>query len=130
MSYVLRTTTAHTFDEAIEATREALGEEGFGVLTEIDVAATLKQKLGVDRSPYIILGACNPPIAHQALEAEEELGALLPCNVIVTVDDGLTTVFAIDPAKLLAVSGNPDLGPFAEEIHHRLQRVIDKVGAC
>jgi uncharacterized protein (DUF302 family) len=130
MSYVLRTTTAHTYDEAVEATRKALAAEDFGVLTEIDVAATLKKKLGVDRDPYLILGACSPPVAHQALEAEADLGALLPCNVVVSVEDGITTVFAVDPEKLLAVSGNPRLGPFAHDIHHRLQRAIDRVGAC
>ena len=128
--YVIHATTPLSFGEAVERSKEALAEEGFGVLCEIDVAATLKAKLDVEHDPYLILGACNPPLAHQALEAEPDLGGLLPCNVVVAVQDGLTAVFAIDPERLLSVSGNAYLEPIAMEIRHRLQRVVDRVAAC
>src|SRR5581483_7785579 len=124
--YVIYASTALGFDDAVEATRAALADEGFGVLCQIDVRATLQEKLGVERDPYVILGACNPPLAHRALETEIELGALLPCNVVVAVQEGLTTIFAIDPIRMLGISGNPALEPVAQEVHHRLQRVIDR----
>jgi uncharacterized protein (DUF302 family) len=128
--YTLAATTPRGFDDAVATAREALAEEGFGVLCEIDVRATLKAKLDVDREPYLILGACNPPYAHQALELEAELGALLPCNVVVYVEDGTTHVSAVDPEALLGITGRAELSTVAEEIAHRLQRVVDRVAAC
>jgi uncharacterized protein (DUF302 family) len=96
-SYTLSTTTTLPYGRAVERVRQELKEEGFGVLCEIDVRATLKEKLGVDAEPYLILGACNPPLAHQALSAEPELGALLPCNVAVYRLEGQTHIAAVDP---------------------------------
>ncbi|HVW88307.1 MAG TPA: DUF302 domain-containing protein [Gaiellaceae bacterium] len=127
--YTLNATTTLPFDDALVATREALAEENFGVLTEIDVAATLAEKLGVEREPYVILGACNPPFADQVLDADPRLGTLVPCNVCVAVLDGLTTIIAIDPERLLSLAGNDDLEPIAHEVHRRLQRVVDSVAA-
>ena len=106
------------YEEAVERVRVTLKEEGFGVLTEIDVKKTLKTKLDADFRNYIILGACNPPIAHQALQTELELGLLLPCNVTVyEADDGKTVVSAIDPIAALGVAGNPELQGAAELVH-------------
>lgn len=117
-----------TFDEVLARTRAALAEEGFGVLTEIDVQATMKEKLGVDREPYVILGACNPPLAHRALEAELQLGALLPCNVVVFTDGGATHVSAVSAEQMLGTVGNPALEPVAREVGARLGRVLERVG--
>ena len=122
--YTLAATTELPYDEAVMATREALAAEGFGVLCEIDVQATLKTKLDVDREPYIILGACNPPLAHQALEAEPEIGALLPCNVIVYTRNGTTHVSAIDAERMLGLVDRDQLAPIAADVSQRLQRVI------
>jgi uncharacterized protein (DUF302 family) len=115
------------FDEVVERTRAALAKEGFGVLTEIDVQATMKAKLGVDRAPYVILGACNPSLAHRALEAELELGALLPCNVVVFTDGGATHVSAVSAERMLGMVGNPALEPVAREAGERLGRVLESV---
>ena len=128
--YTLSATTKLDYPAAVEAARSALADEGFGVLCQIDVRATLKAKLDVDREPYVILGACKPKLAHLALELEPELGSLLPCNVIVYVADGVTHVSAIDPERMLAVSGNPDLAPVASEVRDALQRVVEQVAAC
>jgi uncharacterized protein (DUF302 family) len=119
------------YDEAVEKAREELSKEGFGVLTEIDVKATMKKKLDVEFRPYIILGACNPPLAHQALSAESGIGLLLPCNVIVYASDdpGRCVVAAIDPVAQLELSGNRDIGPIAEQVKQRLQRVLEGVAA-
>ena len=108
---------------------EALKTEDFGVLTDIDVKATMKKKLDVDFRPYVILGACNPPLAYKALLAERDLGLLLPCNVIVYADDepGHSVVAAIDPVEQLSLTGNDGIRPVAEEVKGRLQRVLDKV---
>lgn len=124
--YAISTTVDLPYDVAVERTREALGAEGFGVLTEIDVRATLKQKLDVDFRPYIILGACNPPLAHKALTAERDIGLLLPCNVIVYAADepGRSVVAAMDPVEALALSGNNDIRPLAAEVRSRLERVL------
>ena len=128
-SYALSRTVALSYEEADRRVREALQEEGFGVLTEIDVAATLKKKLDVDFPPYEILGACSPPLAHEALQAEPDVGLLLPCNVVVrALPDGQTVVEALDPVKQLAVADNPALPALAEEVRERMQRVIDRVG--
>ena len=128
--YTLNATTTLSFEDALAATRIALADQNFGVLTEIDVAATLAEKLGVERDPYVILGACNPPFADQALDTDPHLGALVPCNVCVAVLDGLTTIIAVDPERLLSLAGNGDLQPIAHELHRRLQRVVDTVAAA
>ena len=117
------------FDETVARTREALSEEGFGVMCDIDVRATLKNKLGVDSDDYLILGACNPPLAHRALQAERELGLLLPCNVIVYADESGTRVSAIDPEVMLGMIDNPVLADVAVEVRSRLQRVLDRLPA-
>jgi uncharacterized protein (DUF302 family) len=114
------------FDEALAKVPEALKAEGFGVLTEIDVQATLKKKLDVDFRRYRILGACNPPFAHRALQHSLDVGMLMPCNVIVyETDAGKTVVSAVDPMQTMAAQGDPALRPLADEVRQRLQRVID-----
>jgi uncharacterized protein (DUF302 family) len=116
------------YAQAVERVTAALKDQGFGVLTEIDVQATLKKKLGVDFRKYVILGACNPPLAHQALNADLEIGLLLPCNVIVYEDDGASVVAIIDPIAMLEVAGNPALETVAREARARLRRVIAALG--
>ena len=114
-----------TVEELTGRVRQALADEGFGVLTEIDVQATLKLKLGVERKPYLILGACNPRLAHQALEAEPALGVFLPCNVtLFEGDDGTTYVQAIRPAAMFALVDNPAVQPMADDVGQRLERVL------
>lgn len=122
--YATRTLLDLPYEQAIEKVTSALKEEGFGVLTEIDVQATLKQKLDVDFRKYMILGACNPSLAHEALKVENEIGLLLPCNVIVYEDDGKSVVSIVDPVSMFGVVKNPDLDSVAEEARARLQRVI------
>lgn len=115
-------------EQVAQRVRDALAAEGFGVLTEIDVQATLKTKLGVERKPYLILGACNPPLAHRALEAEPPVGVFLPCNVdVFEGDDGATYVQAVRPSLLFQLVENPKLQPIAEEVDARLRRVLDKL---
>jgi len=114
------------FDEALAKVPEALKAEGFGILTEIDVQATLKKKLDVDFRRYRILGACNPPFAHQALRQSLDVGLLLPCNVIVyETDTGKTVVSAVDPMQTMAVQGDEAMRSLAEQVRQKLQRVID-----
>jgi uncharacterized protein (DUF302 family) len=125
--YALRGTTSLAFAEAVAQVREGLRQEGFGVLCEIDVQATLREKLGVEIGPYLILGACSPPYAHRALEAEADLGTLLPCNVVVYEREGETRVSAADPVALLGIVGNPELDPVAAEIRDRIERVVRAV---
>ncbi len=117
------------YEEAIEKSTAALKEEGFGVLTEIDVKSTLKDKLDAEFRPYVILGACNPPLAKQALDAELEVGALLPCNVIVYEDESGegSVVSAVEPMTMLGVVDNPELTPIAEEVKGRLRRVLESL---
>jgi uncharacterized protein (DUF302 family) len=124
--YVIRRDLAGVdYDDAVERTVAALADEGFGVLTEIDVAATLKKKLDVDFRRYRILGACNPPLAHQALSHELFLGALLPCNVLVIDDEaGGSIVAAFKPSEGFQMVDNPDMGPVAQEVEERLERVL------
>jgi uncharacterized protein (DUF302 family) len=113
------------FEKAVETVTEELGKEGFGVLTEIDVQATLKKKLGEDMRPYKILGACNPPLAHQAVTAVPEIGLLLPCNVLVReYDEGKVRVSFMDPGAVLGLVDNPDVEPLAAEVKERLERVL------
>jgi len=124
----LRKTLQASYDEALQRVPEALKAEGFGVLTEVDVQSTLKQKLGVDIRRYKILGACNPAFAHKALSIELEAGLVMPCNVIVYEgDDRRATVVAIDPTQTVAASGNAELAALAGELKTKLARVIDKL---
>ncbi|MCH8899227.1 MAG: DUF302 domain-containing protein [Acidobacteria bacterium] len=110
--------------------REALAAEGFGILTEIDVAETLRVKLGVERGPYLILGACNPKLAAQALEAEADVGLLLPCNVVLYESDEGTVVAALDPSTMVELTGNQGLEPIANEARASLERVVEALGAA
>jgi uncharacterized protein (DUF302 family) len=122
--YGFTVTTTGKFDDAVARTVEALKTEGFGVLTEIDVAATLKAKLNLDRRPYKILGACNPQLASQALDADPDIGLLLPCNVVVREEaDGKVIVGFMDPAAVLALAEHTELEPLGAEVRSRLQRV-------
>ncbi|MGZ4393719.1 MAG: DUF302 domain-containing protein [Gaiellaceae bacterium] len=125
-SYTLSAATELGFTEAAERVRDELKAEGFGILCEIDVQATLKEKLGVDGEPYLILGACNPPLAHQALEAEPDLGTLLPCNVVVYQRGGKTQISAIDAERMLSIVGNDGLAPVAAEVRRRLAAVVER----
>ncbi|HNP85371.1 MAG: DUF302 domain-containing protein [Chloroflexi bacterium SZAS-1] len=127
-TYGFSITTPLAYTEAVEAVTAALKTEGFGVLTSIDVQATLKQKLGADMPPYVILGACNPPLAHRALTAEPEIGLLLPCNVIVYADQGQgVTVSAIDPEAQFSLVQRADLAELAVEVRARLQRALNQL---
>ena len=128
MSYGFSKKVNLTYDEAIEKVTEELKKEGFGILTEIDVKATLKKKLDIDFRPYKILGACNPPFAHKALQAEEQIGLMLPCNVIVYVNDnGETIVSAVDPAASMQAVKNEALGEVAETIQGKLKDIINRL---
>lgn len=127
-TYGFGTAVTGPFDDVVARTKAALKEEGFGVLSEINVQATLKEKIGADFERYLILGACNPSLAHRALQAEHELGLLLPCNVIVHEHDGGTRVSIVDPDAMLGVVENPVLGEVAAEAKARLQRVVAALG--
>ena len=127
-SYTLSATTPLPFADAVGRVRTELKTEGFGVLCEIDVQATLREKLGVEGEPYLILGACNPPLAHQALQAEPDLGVLLPCNVVVYERGGETHISAIDPERMLSIVDNDQLRPVAADVKQRLSAVVER--AC
>jgi uncharacterized protein (DUF302 family) len=124
MGYGITVRTALPFAEAAARVREALKEEGFGVLTEIDVQATLREKLGQEMGEYLILGACNPPLAHQALAIDVSVGLLLPCNVVIRGDSGQTVVEALDPLTMVAVTGEASLKPVAEQAARRLRAAL------
>lgn len=131
MGIALSTTLHTSFEDAVRRTREALAEQGFGVLTEIDVKATLKAKLNEDMEDYLILGACNPPLAHRAVNIDRQIGLLLPCNVVVRSDrqdGGSVLVEAMDPQVLVDVTGEAELRPVADEVTARLQAAIDSLG--
>jgi uncharacterized protein (DUF302 family) len=118
-------------DEALRRARTALADQGFGILTEIDVAATLRTNLGVEVAPQVILGACNAPLAREGLRIEPDLGLLLPCNVVVRVDqDGTTLVSALDPELLVSIPGRPELAPIAAEAKTRLQTALATIAAA
>lgn len=127
MNYGISKTVSHSYERAVDRVTEELKKEGFGVLTTIDVQETLKKKLGVDFTKYVILGACNPPLAHKALLAEEQIGLLLPCNVIVYEKEGGTVVAAFDPMMMVTILENDAMRPIADEVRKKLERVISAV---
>jgi len=127
MQYGFSKTTDYGFEQAIEKVTEELKKEGFGVLTTIDVKDTLKKKIDVDFKKYTILGACNPKLAHSALQVEEELGLLLPCNVIVYEKDKKIIVSVFDPMIMAHIIDNPDIKPVAEEVKKKLEKVLEAV---
>ena len=123
---IIRTVDAQ-FDEAVARVREQLAEEGFGVLSEIDVQAALKEKIGKEMEPYLILGACNPNLASQGLECEPDLGVLLPCNVVVRVQEGQVHLAAMEPLTAMRLADNPELESLAQEARERIERAITNV---
>ncbi|MCV7129794.1 MULTISPECIES: DUF302 domain-containing protein [Mycobacteriaceae] len=133
MSLALSTTLLHTsFEDAVERTRKALADQGFGVLTEIDMKATLKAKLGVDMEDYLILGACNPSLAHRAVNVDRQIGLLLPCNVVVRADPGASDdtviIDAMNPQLMVQVSDQPGLREVADDAAIKLQAAVDALG--
>jgi uncharacterized protein (DUF302 family) len=132
MTYALSITLRTSFEDAVERTRKALADQGFGVLTEIDVKATLKAKLGEDSEDYLSLGACNPPLAHRAVNVDRQIGLLLPCNVIVrshpTAGDDTVIVDAMDPQVMVQVSDQPRLREVANHAAEKLRAAIDALG--
>src|ERR1019366_8026452 len=127
MSYGISICTQAPFAEAVARVGEALKAQGFGVLTEIDMRATLRDKLGVDMGDYLILGACNPPLAHRALGIDASIGLLLPCNVVVRADTGQTIVEALDPQTMVAITGQPALQPVADEAAGSLRAALESL---
>lgn len=125
--YAISRETGLSFEEAVEKARTLLQEAGYGILSEIDVQAKLKEKLDIEREPYLILGACNPPLANEGLNAEPELGTLLPCNVVVYESEGRTRVAAVEPKQVLSVVGNEKLDPIAEQVRKDLVHVVDEI---
>ena len=128
-TYGVGTIVELEYPAAVERVKQALADEGFGILCDIDVAATLQRKLGAEFRPYVILGACNPPLAHRALTEERDIGLLLPCNVVVYADDvpGRSVIAALDPVSALGLTGRADLRLLAEEVKARLTRALDAV---
>lgn len=127
MSYSLRVDVQHGFDETVQKVRESLAESGFGVLTEIDIKKTLKNKIDVDVDEQVILGACNPNLAYQGLQAESSLGVLLPCNVVVRREGDTTVVEAIDPETMVALTGNEAMVPVAEQVRASLKGALARL---
>jgi uncharacterized protein (DUF302 family) len=127
LDYGIAIRTSAPFAAAVASVRDALKAQGFGVLTEIDVQATLRDKLGEEMEPYLILGACNPPLAHRALSVDRSIGLLLPCNVVVRAEASQTVIEALDPQTMIAVAGRPDLQPVADEAASRLRAALDSL---
>jgi uncharacterized protein (DUF302 family) len=127
MDYAITIRTRAAFADAVAKIRDALKDQGFGVLTEFDMQATMHEKLGKEMEPYLVLGACNPPLAHRALSADRTIGLLLPCNVIVRTADGQTVVQALDPRAIAEVAGQPVLREVAEEAAHRLKAALESL---
>jgi uncharacterized protein (DUF302 family) len=125
--YAIVRETDLPFAEAVDQTRKLLQEAGYGVLCEIDVKAKLEEKLGVEREPYVILGACNPSLASEGLDTEPNLGVLLPCNVVVYEHEGRTLVAAVEPERMLSIVGNEELGPIAKRVREDLGRVVEEI---
>ena len=125
MNYGMTITTRAPFAQTVTRVKEALKAQGFGVLTEIDVRATMHDKLGEEMEDYLILGACNPPLAHRALSADRRIGMLLPCNVVIRAADGETVVEALNPQTMVAVTSEADLQPEADEAARRLRAALD-----
>ncbi len=128
MDFTRRIEVDTTYDDTIGRVTDALADQGFGVLTEIDVRQTLKDKLDIDVEPQVILGACNPQLAHRALEIDPRVAALLPCNVVVRTENGRTVVEALDPKLIAELPDNPALAPIAEEAGQRIQAALDALG--
>ena len=126
-NYTFSVTVSDDFDLVVDRVTGALAEQGFGVLTTIDVQATMKQKLDVDRDPYVILGACNPPLANQAIAAEPSIGALLPCNVVVRQEGAAVVVDFMDPKAVLSLVDNPEVPALANEVRSRMERVAGSI---
>ena len=129
MDYCMTVRTSAPFAETVTRVRDALKSQGFGVLTEIDVQATLHEKLGEEMEDYLILGACNPPLAHRALSTDRHIGLLLPCNVVVRTEDGQTIVEALNPQIMVTVAHEPELQPVADEAASRLRAALDSLAA-
>ena len=128
MTYYFSKIVESDFDAAVRRAKTALEREGFGILTEIDVKATLKKKLDVDFHPYLILGACNPKLAHQALQREDKIGTMLPCNVVVQqLDGGRVEIAAVDPVASMQAVGNPQLGEVASKVRQKLKDVVESL---
>lgn len=127
MDYGIAIETAAPFGQTVTRVREALKAQGFGVLTEIDMRATMREKLGEEIEDYLILGACNPPLARRALAADRHIGLLLPCNVVIRTADGHTVVEALDPQTMITVAGEQELQPVADEAAHRLRAALETV---
>ena len=129
MTYGTTVTLDRPFAETVDRVREELKAEGFGVLTEIDMTSTMRSKLGEEMEDYVILGACNPPLAHAALQADRSIGLLLPCNVVVRAADSGTVVEALDPQIMVSLSDNPELKAVADDAAARLGRVLERLSA-
>jgi uncharacterized protein (DUF302 family) len=129
MSYFFSTKVDEPFDEAVERTRDALRDEGFGIISEIDIQKALREKIGIDFRRYMILGACNPELAHEALKIEDKVGTMLPCNVVVQEAQDGVEIAAIDPVASMQAIQNEQLGDKAATVASKLQRVIERIGA-